>query len=221
MTVWVFGDSWPAGCELKSSEFAFPTLIEQQLNVPVKNLSIIGTSQETMIEQFHDSQIESGDVAIFSCTAKTRRVYRTKHNLLDEIQFTVDEQYVNPYEDERVSAQCCSLLYYMTIARGGTPYFLNQFDTSVFDERMWKEIPEQHWLIPKDKSIISMLFDPDYFNRWNNHTSGDWSFWLDDNNSYCKKYIRPLDAHPNQLGHQVIADFIVSSLVKKGHFNVR
>jgi len=220
MTIWVFGDSWPAGCELDSTEFAFPSLIAQHLNVTVKNLSIIGSSQETMIEQFHESQVSPGDIAIFSCTAKTRRVYRTKHNLLNEIQFTPDEQYVNPYEDERKAAQCCSLLYYMVITRGSTPYFLNQFDTSTFDDPMWKEIPENNWLIPRNKSIVSMLFDPEYFARWNDHTSGDWSFWLKDNNKYCKKYIRPLQAHPNNEGHQIISNFIVDSLVSKGHFNV-
>ena len=226
MTIWFFGDSWPAGVELdripKTTQHshrdgAFPALVGERLQVDIVNKAIAGSSQESMLESLLDCNIKKDDIAIFCCTAKTRRLYRRDDGTTHGIQFQHDTTYVNPYEDERVSSHCCALLYYLCMSRGCTPYFFNLFDCVRYVDRMYLEIPESHWLIPKEESVLSWLFDPVYFHKYDHHHNGNFRAWLDTESELVQRYIRPCEGHPNLNGHNLIAEYLVEQLQKRGH----
>ena len=224
MTIWFFGDSWPAGCELENNqgrdrpELAFPNIVGERLACPVINRSVTGSSVPRIVEEFLDSDPRFKDIAIFCLTAKTRRMYRAADNSIVEEQFNHDEKYVNPYEDERVNAQTSALLYFLCKTRGTVPYFFNLFDTPRFDDRLSTLIPDSHWIIPRKHSVLSWIFDPIFFTRFNDHHNGDFREWLDRDCSLVQKYIRPCQAHPNLQGHEAIADLITRFLIDQAHF---
>lgn len=226
MKIWVYGDSWPDGCELENDlgqsrpELAFPAMLAQKFNCQVINRAVTGSSQPFLIESFLDSQTQPGDIAIFCLTAKTRRMYRGINNEIVEQQFTHDEMLVNQYEDERVSAQVCALLYFLSKEIKVIPYFFNLFDTVRYGNKLQNVIPDNHWLIPQNHSVLSWLFDPVFFTRFADHHNGDFREWLDRNCDLVQKYIRPCIAHPNLHGHETIANFLADALVSKGHFCV-
>ena len=224
MTIWFYGDSWPGGCELEpepgqtTQDLAFPARVGTLLQTDVVNKSVWGSSQEFMLEALLDSDLQPGDLAIFCCTVRTRRTYRTADNRFKDVQWQTDENLVNDYEDERVSAQALALAYHMTLSRQATPYFFNQFDTVNHVDKMYLEIPDQHWLIPMRHSVLSALFDPEYFAQWDNHKRHNFYTWMDTESSTVKKYIRPCNGHPNLHGHQTIAEFIANELTTRGHY---
>jgi hypothetical protein len=83
---------------------------------------------------------------------------------------------------------------------------------------MYAEIPEANWLIPKTESVISYLFDPVFFHQWDHHHNGNFQEWLKIKSDLVKKYISPNLAHPNPVGHETIANFIIDQLKNRGHF---
>lgn len=216
-TIWFFGDSWPSGEELKGDELskAFPFGVGRLLDMRVENKAVSGSSLEGMIEAFLVSNIRANDIAIFCCTASTRRLYRTERGRIIEPQYQTDTTYVNPYEDSRVASHCCVLLYHLTKSRGAAPYFFNLFQSVRYVDPMYHEIPESNWLIPKTESVLSYLFDPEFFHTWDHHTNGDFLDWLKTESKLVKKYIRPSQAHPNVTGHETIANFIAEQLTIK------
>jgi len=70
MTIWFFGDSWPAGAELiqfknffsyksgAAPELAYPSIVGNLLSIEICNRAIPASSQERMIEQFLISDIK-------------------------------------------------------------------------------------------------------------------------------------------------------------------
>lgn len=214
--IWFYGDSWPAGAELDQiSKFPyphFPNLIEKKTGIKTLNRSIPGSGQARILHQLLNSDIQPNDIAVFSLTVKTRRTYLTKDNKFNEMQFNGDETIVNHYEDHMNSATTVALLYYMCRQRSVTPYFLNLFDSNWLPNTMFNEVPDLCWIIPPSESVVSMLFDYDFFHRYDHHHEGDFQDWLDTKNEKVKKYIRPCIAHPNLLGHEIIADYIIKKL---------
>jgi hypothetical protein len=225
--IYVYGDSWVSGCELArfsadvknpgddAPELAFPACLQKLLNINVKNKGITGSSVTTMLYEFLQDIPNSGDTAIFCCSAKTRRMYFTKKGQKKEIQFTVDELLCNEYEDHAVTSRILGLLYLLCNERNIKSYFLNLFDTINLENFLLDTIPDNNWLIPKNQSICSKIFDDKYFNQWDNHHNGNFQQWIESNNALAIKYIRPCDAHPNLEGHENIANYIAKELQKR------
>lgn len=214
--IWFYGDSWPAGAELRRiSQFPypnFPNLVAKKTGIETVNQSVEGSSQSRILYQFLDSHVEPNDIAVFSLTAKTRRTYLTRDNEINEVQYITDETIVNDYENHMNSAITVSLLYYMCRQRSVEPYFLNLFDCNWLTNAMFDEVPTSCWIIPPTESVVSMLFDYDFFHCYNHHHEGSLREWLDTENENVKKYIRPCRSHPNAFGHEVIADYIIKKL---------
>jgi hypothetical protein len=226
MKIYVFGDSWVAGCELGRfvtngdtgadyPELAFPKKIEDLTKINVINLGETASSQPSIIEKLRDCDISVNDIAIFCLTAKTRRIYRLPNGDFYEQQYNEDEKLCNPYEDERVSSQTCALLYYMTKERLAHPLFLNLFDSVRYGDKTYNEIPNDCWLIPKTQSVVSYLYDTEFFSTWDHHHAGNFRDWLRSNRAQPKNYIQPCEAHPNINGHTLIAEFIVNELHRR------
>ena len=225
MKIWFFGDSWVAGCELarfKSNNeldfgkdepsLAFPNIIQELTGIECINKGVSASSQPSMIEYFHSCNFNKGDIAIFALTSPGRRMYRSDDGSIADQGCTANKEFINQYDDERVSSQAIALLYYMSLSRGVTPYFFNLFDCVRFGDITYNEIPNENWLISNTSSIIDTLFDTEYFKRYDHHR--DWNFqeWLETENELVQKYIRPCEAHPNLVGQRAIADFIIEKL---------
>jgi len=229
MTIWFFGDSWPAGCELEPTQgpeqpyidrpdLAFPAMVSQRLGCKTVTKAVSGSSQQRLVEHFLDSEISSGDLAIFCLTSRNRRTYKNFNADLVEIMFDNHPLRVNAYENDRISSQVCTLLYLLCESKNIMSYFFNLFDTPKYPDRLGGIIPEDRWFIPRSHSVLSWAFDPVYFSQYADHNDGNFREWLATDCPRVKRYIRPCYEHPNFEGHGVIADLICAELIKRKHF---
>ena len=241
MTMHFFGDSWTAGCELNGyislemklssgynerfahmlshenkcahlmKDLAYPAIIGKSLNESIVNHGITASSQDRMLYEFNNTDIKSGDDAIFALTSPFRKSCLTDENEIVDIQWDENDNYLNEYNSNWRSSQTCLLLYLICRQLGINAWFVNAF--TAVDTRMqcnlWDMIPDRCWLIPKDENMVSWLFDEDV-TQWAHE--GNLFDWLNTENDAVKKYIRPCKAHPNLLGHQKIAECIAKEI---------
>ena len=225
--IYIYGNSWVRGCEL--SQFvpemnhagkdvpylAFPARLQELLNIEVINRGVTGSSVVTMVYQFIEQIPSTDDLAIFCCTAKTRRTFFTEDGNKVEHQFLMDDMIRNNREDHEVHARTLTLLYLLCKNYNVPCYFLHEFDTYNIDNPVLNVIPEDNWLIPKNKSICSEVFDNEFFNIYDNHHMGNFLEWIESKNENSKEYIKPCVAHPNIKGHQAIAEYISNQLQRR------
>jgi hypothetical protein len=217
-TIWFFGASWPAGAELgrfrggndwtPDPNLSYPAIVGKDYNI--KNLSVIASSAPSFIEIFYDNNIQQNDICIYCLPPRTRRLFKDARNNIVEERHPYKWVSSTTYEDERIMAQTCALLYYITINRNAIPIFLNEIDVCQHNEEVYKEIPDENWLLPKSQSILN-IFDPEWAEnkKPNDHLL---HYWLDTNSKAVLKYIKPCEAHPNLEGHKKIAETIIERL---------
>lgn len=216
-----FGDSWVAGCEANEEngddapEFAFPSYFDNSIN-----LGITGGSNDYIINQLVENLYKI-KTAIFCLTDPARRYWvdendKWKNGNVNSTNLSKDItkniiSLSNNVNDDLLTSKTCLLLYLVCKANNIDPYFVNMFGGQLGKSKLWELIPGSIWLLPKDKCIAQHCFDnSNWFVEFPN--IGDFSYWLQTNNSDVVKYIRPCDAHPNKLGHKVIAEFISDKL---------
>lgn len=216
MTVWVFGASWAAGSELGSGsslrpELSFAGILAEQFDVI--NLARVNISTSEFLEIFHATNIKPNDQVIFAIPIRTRRFYKLENGqgrTLREGKDLFANEWSNPHEDERVTAQACALLYYMTVNRGAIPYFFNESEVCFVDDPCYNEIPDANWIIPRTESVLSK-FDSEWFSG--RHPSDHLLYyWMKTNRDAVKKYIFPNEHHPNEAGHKLLAELIAEKL---------
>ena len=215
-----FGDSWVAGCEANeldgsdAPEFAFPSYFPGSLN-----LGISGNSNDYLVSQLVEN-LQNIETAVFCLTDPSRRYWTDDNgnwvngqiscNLSDYLQRCIFSL-SNDTNDDLITSQACLLLYLICKTNNIQPYFINMFGGQHCESKFWDIIPESVWLLPKDKCIVQQCFDTvNWFVEY--PLIGDFSVWLKTNNKDVINYIRPCDAHPNKLGHKVIAEFIGNKL---------
>ena len=215
-TLYFFGDSWPAEGPMpgvKEELVSYPSLVGQELNLPVSNHSVLGTSQSDMIQQLLNSGIQANDVAVFSVTAYSRQFYYDENG--NKINVSKPEDMamlktVNDYNGVWQSAQNCYLLYSICRQWNITPCFLNTFNNCYlkhYHHKLWDLIPDDVWILPKDKCVVQE-FDPVYFGQYDEYRNSDYRDWLKTNNAQVQYYIRPHEAHPHVNGRKKIAEII-------------
>ena len=224
-TLRFFGDSWPSERD-ETHELAlaqgltpksYPQLVSEILNLPYKNYSVNGTSQQHNLVQLMASNIQPGDHAIFSLTSPYRKMYYDEQGRARTLGHATDPMLINDYNETWLSANICFTLYYYCLSRGSHAWFINTFDTSAFawiDQPLWQEIPELCWLMPSDQ-CVAQLFDPEFFQQTPEYKSYYFKDWLDSDNAQVQKYIRPNVNHPNQAGRELIAKKIADELSQR------
>lgn len=196
-----FGDSWPAGAELHDDEYPFGKLMAQSLGSEFSNFAQPGTSIDHMVLQLQtaiQSVQHTNSLAIFFLTEYSRTICFDNNGLqLNPRKTDYEENYVRYLYNDHLGhfrANVALLaLQSMCRAAGLTDYY-------VFG---WTKFPINLTGINTNK-----IFDHgkttclDMFKVYDNDPTHDPNFIFYDYNHY----IKPKICHPNQIGHQKIAD---------------
>ena len=193
-----FGDSWPEGAELGSGRRYGEIISEDYGFDEFYNYGSGGASNEDMLYQFqeHVKSVFKADhqtVAIFFLTSPARTAHFPRFMSKVSSDPTFKEMILHFYRPEhevmRSSATVSALQHWCRQFNIGDWYFAgwNKYDTwlpGVDVDKIWAQGKE---------------------------TAADWFGATDHNGEHLlnvgnNPYIRPNFAHPNQLGHQLIAD---------------
>lgn len=203
-TLVTFGDSWPQGGELVYPDVPYGELLQQELKcTEFYNYGTAGTSLEHMIEQLLDfkNKNKQNVVAVFFLTNPARSIYwpqtmswswqseERKHWSEDALD-TIKELFLHFHDYDNIRSnsaiitlqQICKQLGYNDYYFSGWVRY-NNWLPGVDTDKIWKAGEE---------------------------TVADWFGATDHNGEHLlnvsdNKYIRPNFAHPNQLGHELIA----------------
>jgi len=191
-------------------------MISDMLDIPYVNHAQSGASQMDMISKLVSSEATSGDHAIFSLTAPSRRFYFNEHGRSTNTSVDRDPEQVNDYQDSWLSALTCYAVYTYCVTKQICPWFINTFNVSyksMWAHPMWNLIPDSAWVLPKNTCVVQMLFDPEQFA--DKYNDSDFYDWLQSNNAQVEKYIKPCQDHPNLAGREQIAQAIAKTIKKE------
>jgi hypothetical protein len=216
----IFGDSWPHGDELQSHEKAYGTLLADQLKIDnIKNYSQPGTGIGHMILQL---QTAIGDhahsdykkIAVFFLGGQER--FMCYHN--DKIfNLNVRGPRINPENDPHMAELLNNTYYKYFYSDQIRDFFVNTNILSLQamcryhniedyyiagwqQFECWPEV-DQERIYGQGRISCRELLNMEFDNR--------------DGVVYNNVYFTPNRAHPNQLGHQRIADCLFEWIKSK------
>jgi hypothetical protein len=217
MNLIVCGDSWSNGAELQKFELNFGELLAQRLNAKLYNQSVDASSIPHLILQLQRAiskvDLTQPTKALFFLTAKDRdiiwsdvlpkgtgfiKTHPPPYSKHEEIFLNSNDPlhehwYIKYHSDQLADFRCnTSLITLQTICRHHNiqDYYIWGWDT--FD--LWPEVDRSKFYNNAQTRVFDFFSD--------SHCDPSPSF-----NASCK-YIWPNGSHPNQLGHQHIADMI-------------
>lgn len=201
----VFGDSWPYGWDLKPGEKPFGELIAENLNYHYSLFAEPETSIENMVLQFNRFIKQKDNmecVALFCMTEPSRSLYFSNGPKITSVMWD------GPNQDDAVSQAYYryihsaeldffrltqSLIVLQSLCRH---YNITDYYVNSFSQINWNQLD----LVGVDMSKV--------------YGQGNVSFldffgckYVDPNNMY---FIGGDTAHPNQLGHKLIAEKLTS-----------
>ena len=203
-TLVTFGDSWPQGGELEHPELPYGELLSDMLKFnEYYNYGTAGASLEHMIAQLIDfnSKNKKDVVAIFFLTNPARSIYwpsgmswswqsQERAHWPADAKDTIKELFLHFHDHDNTRANCTiSLLQNMCKQLGYNDYYFsgwvryNNWLPGINTDKIWKAGEETA---------------ADWFGATNHN--GEHLLDVSDN-----RYIRPKFAHPNQIGHELIA----------------
>lgn len=200
------GDSWPQGGELAQGEKPYGSLLEHMLGFDhFYNYGSAGASNEDMLYQFQDFvknhySADHSTTAVMFLTNPARTYNRPRFmswdinkNWPEDLQQQAQQVFLHfhdPAHEIMRSSVAVSALQYWCQAHGINDFYFAG----------WVKYPA--WLPGVDTTKI-----------WaqGKETAADWFGAYAHNGEHLldvqtNPYIRPNFAHPNQLGHQLIAD---------------
>ena len=227
--MYFFGDSWSAesgeyNSIMKQDFDSYPTMIGKLLGQSICNCSLPGSSQEHMIVQFLSSKIKAGDHAVFSLTTPSRRMYYNDNNEICHLFVDSNKDGINDYNDQWRSSNALTVLYHLCMSKNIKPWFICTFNVTCVEDygnQLWSTIPDDCWLLPKNQCVIEKIFDPEYFNKYDEFKNSDFQEWLDTENSKVQTYIRPCVNHPNLEGRKIIAQTIANIITLRSNLTIK
>jgi hypothetical protein len=206
----VFGDSWPWGADLKPGEKTFGELIAERKNIEFQNYSEISTAVEHMILQLQRMIRESNFdntsyTALFSVTALSRFMYFSENPNFD-FKYKTNCGYVmfNGVEKDDAASDA----YYKYIHSIKLEKF--KFYMSIMTlQNLCKQfnINDYYALSFSTVEWDSTLEGIDRNKFWDNGCTNFLDMFgcqfVDPENKY---FAGTASAHPNQLGHELIAN---------------
>jgi hypothetical protein len=195
-----FGDSWPAGAELDSEGKTYGEILSKLLDLNFENYAQPATSNGHMIlqlKQYIDNHEDvKGDTAIFFITSPTRSIYIDYDNLPHEIY---------PWADT---------------SKGDQAYYYYKF----FHTPAQEKFNLNTWILSLQRICDYVKLNDYYVVGWSDFkfdfpgidttkiyaktcaemfgVSGEHEFTL----ASESMYVKPNNDHPNQKGHQLIAE---------------
>ena len=213
-TLITFGDSWPQGGELKGTDVPYGNLLHKQMNFDqFFNYGSAGASNEDTILQLIDyleniHQPENDVTAIFFLTNPARTMHWPRFmswNSADEdrshwpsdAKDTIKEVFLHFHNDNRDSIRSSMSVVtcqQMCLSLGFDDYYFAGW------------VRYDHWLPGVNTDKIYKAGE---------ETAADWFGATDHNGEHLlgvqdNQYIKPNFAHPNQLGHKLIAEKLAS-----------
>ena len=205
-----FGDSWPAGAELNPGEKPFGQLIAEKLDWKHDPYSQPGTSIPHMIiqlQQYIKDEPDSRPVALFCITSSSRSMYYDDDYMKNmgwrEIHISnedaVSESYYrNLYSDQL--AHFHANVYLLALQQICQKHSIN--DRYVFCWESFDLMPGINTSKIYPRTLIDIIGA--------HMPSGRKDVLIDSNH----EYVKPNENHPNQKGHQVIADELAEWIQK-------
>ena len=204
-TLVTFGDSWPQGGELEYPSAPYGNLLQQKLQyTEFFNYGSAGTSVEHMIQQlldFKDKQCQEV-TAVFFLTNPARSIYwpsgmswnwesqERTHWPVDALD-TVKNLFLHFHEHDYIRSSISIIaLQQMCKELGYNDYYFSGW------------VRYNQWLPGVDLDKIY---------KAGKETAADWFGATDHNGEHLldvqyNQYIKPNFAHPNQSGHELIAE---------------
>ena len=214
----VCGDSWSNGAELQENEQTFGSLLAKKLNANLYNLSVDASSIPHLILQLKKAiaqcDLTKPTKALFFLTSPDRDViwsdtlpkgtgfkltHPPPHARLEEIFLnpndTLHQHWYQTYHSDQLANFRCntSLIVLQSLCRHYNIQDYYVWGWNKFD--LWVEVDSSKF--------------------YNNAKSRVFDFFTNDKNCYPSlnfnatcKYIWPNGGHPNQLGHELIADML-------------
>lgn len=199
-TLAVFGDSWPAGAELKKEELPFGDILHEMLGTEKYfNMSKEGTAIDSLVIQLNEFiklKDHNDCVCIFFLTNPTRQLYwnENKFSVLrptgDKNQLT--KFYFSHLQSDQLDVHKSNMtmlaLQRMCQKHNFTDYYLEG----------WTKIDWIYSGIDKDKIIKQNAIE--MLGAELNHKTTELYKYQNNEFIYPNKY------HPNQKGHEIIAE---------------
>ena len=208
----IFGDSWPQGSELRSNQMPFGELLAKKLDVPVMNLSQPSTSiphlllqLRNMIDNQNHRRISDvrGSHAIFFLTSPDRDVMwrdgeQKELHLNPNHPSDFDVRWYSEFYSKnlacfRVNSSLLAISEFCKIHQIRDHYI---WGWQVIE--LWPEINITKFWRQGRATVLDLFAENDKIKF--NGTLNDYA---------CNKenrFIYPNQGHPNQRGHQLIAD---------------
>jgi hypothetical protein len=215
----IFGDSWPYGSELSPNQRNFGELVSSKLDIPMMNWSATSTSIPHLILQLRDAVTPgaqqrlkkfdpAGSDAVFFLTSPDRDVmWENGSN---------KELHLNPSHPNDVDVRWYSKFWTPELSsfRVNTSLLAIEKFCEKHEIRdhyiwgwdtvdLWPEIDRSKFWRNGADTVLDLFREHDKI-KFNN--------LLDYINNKSNRFIYPNLGHPNQLGHQLIADELVSWL---------
>lgn len=214
----IFGDSWPQGSELRYNQRPFGDLLAEELSVPVWNHARPSTSIPHLILQlqsvvdpdrtWHKFDYQGSD-AIFFLTSPDRDLIWDQNG--------AKELYLTPHHNDDLNIQWYSQIHSSQLSsfRVNSTLLALQKICDIHDIRahyiwgwqrvdLWHEVDRSKFWRSGNTTILDLFAE-------NDTITFDGTLI-----SYCanreNRFIYPNSGHPNQRGHQLIAQELLSWL---------
>lgn len=209
----IFGDSWPFGAELRSNQRAYGELLAQLLKIPIQNWSQSSTSIPHLLLQLRSSVEEHAAAKYFHPADSDAIFFLTSPNrdVMWDFQGECKELHLNPMHPTDFEIRFYSQFHTPELAAFRVNSCLLAIQKfcelhGIHDHyiwgwekiELWPEIDLSKFWRNGDATILDLFAENDKIKF--NGTLNDYA---------CNKenrFIYPNQGHPNQRGHQLIAD---------------
>jgi hypothetical protein len=216
----IFGDSWPQGSELKSGEKTFGQILAEGFHCPWHNFAQPSTSIPHLVQQLRhavwtskqeESKFEiAGSTAVFFLTSPDR----------DLIWQDGEETEIHPGRDGPTIKQWYFNIYSQDLANYRTNTTLLALremcrQHEINDYYLWGWTRTKLW----SEIDCSRVYDngiSSALDMFDDHVTHPRTL-IQYINTRPNKYVYPNDGHPNQAGHQLIADNLYQWLSNRNH----
>lgn len=227
--LYFFGDSWTSEkCEVEDLYRrgiyrpekpiqSVPAIVSEITGLDHRNYSVPGSSQEHMLYRLLESDIKSGDHAIFALTAPSRRFFLDDDATPTSVHHDAVSS-INDHNDSWRASCAVNGFYQQCIIKGVTPWFFCLFNRSRFDnnevlKKNWERVPADRWLLPPTTCAVAEWVDPGWFARFEEYMNSDFYDWLRSDSPEVSRMIHPCQEHPNLEGRWAIARKIAEKIL--------
>jgi hypothetical protein len=193
----VFGDSWPAGGELKQPDTeCFPYVIAQQLGLKLKNYACGGTSTEQAVQRLLNDVNDWDNSIVLFCLTGISRSMIIENKQPIELHPLVSTPAADAYYKYIQSNELDEFNRLRNVL--AAQQFCLQKKTKCLFVSNWNPLP-------RHPAIDLTNFYPKTLGEiLNLDKNSERAFWA--TGELNSDYVKPNNGHPNVLGHQKIAE---------------